>query len=223
MKHNKRTHHNTAQPHRKRHANKSAAKRAVIPVTLEPGATAKPPTRVAARKSTAVIPVALEPAGAHAGAVPKPAGQGGPAAVAVIPVAVENAAATKTTAPRARKAHARHSAKRHGSKRQHHSAARHARSKRQAKRHTTSAAVMQFQRPQSLPDTAIDMEKNTVELAGALALAAINVMETAAFIAVETPAALLGGKPSAPSRTVRRAEVLTFPAVPTAPALARSA
>ncbi len=82
---------------------------------------------------------------------------------------------------------------------------------------------MEFPRPQSLPDTAIDMEKNTVELAGALALAAINVMETAAFIAVETPAALLGAQPRALSRGERRAEVLTFPALPTAPILARSA
>ncbi len=92
-----------------------------------------------------------------------------------------------------------------------HRAARHAPPKRHAKRRNAGKGGGRHRTVPGTLDNALAMEQNTVELAGALALAGISMMESAASIAAETPAALLGAKPRAMRRTKKQAELLTTP------------
>ncbi len=104
-----------------------------------------------------------------------------------------------------------------------HRAARHAPPKRHAKRRNAGKKVGRHRSVPGTLDNALAMEKGTVELAGALALAGISMMETAASIAVETPAAVLGAIPRAKRQTKKQAKVLTIPPAPTARRLAMAA
>jgi hypothetical protein len=150
-----------------------------------------------------VIPVALE-----SGAGPSKRGLGARATkVAVIPVAVESGSrASKSTPPRGRKAQRRKPAA---------IPVAIQRSKSQTKRATKAKTTAQ-QPPlggiNQAVKQAVDLETNALETAGALSLAAIDTMQTAATLLL-TPAAILSGRPPIP-RSAREPARLLAPLSP---------
>ncbi len=133
----------------------------------------------------------------------------------MIPVSVESNAgiAAKSQARRPRRSKIRAAGRRKSR-----AAARNAAGNRQPRSSVAGQTQQQGLLNRAL-EGAVEAERNTVDVVGALALAAIDVMETAASMVVGTPAALLGAQPRIVRRSNREVEVFPYSVVPAIPAL----